>query len=159
MGIPRFYRWYFCPLFRLRNRYPQIRIDLTDNDRQVPVIDNLYLDFNGMVYRCLRDFECFLKNKFDPLSIEEIYRRVLKYMMKIMDKVNPRSTLYIAFDGVAPRAKINQSRDRRFRAAKEKQKFEALLTKLGLVDNENFQDNSISPGTKFLTDFCTYLKK
>ena len=117
-GYPKILPMVIYLWLRLRNRYPQIRIDLTDNDRQVPAIDNLYLDFNGMVYRCLRDFECFLKNKFDPLSIEEIYGRVVKYMMKILEKVNPRSTLYIAFDGVAPRAKINQSRDRRFRAAK-----------------------------------------
>ena len=117
-GYPKILPMVLSPSLRLRNRYPQIRIDLTDNDRQVPAIDNLYLDFNGMVYRCLRDFECFLKNKFDPLSIEEIYQRVVKYMMKILEKVNPRSTLYIAFDGVAPRAKINQSRERRFRAAK-----------------------------------------
>ena len=40
-------------IIRLRNRYPQIRMDLTDSNKQVPIIDNLYLDFNGIVYRCL----------------------------------------------------------------------------------------------------------
>lgn len=28
-------------------------MDLTDKNKQVPVIDNLYLDFNGIIYRCL----------------------------------------------------------------------------------------------------------
>jgi 5'-3' exonuclease len=54
MGIPRFYKWKFISNnFRLRNRYPQIRMDLGDPNKQVPIIDNLYLDFNGIVYRCL----------------------------------------------------------------------------------------------------------
>jgi 5'-3' exonuclease len=39
--------------YRLRTRYPQIRMDLTDSNKQIPIIDNLYLDFNGIVYRCI----------------------------------------------------------------------------------------------------------
>ena len=55
MGIPRFYRWYSQSwLFRLKNRYPQIRMDLKDTTKQLPLIDNLYLDFNGLIYRCIR---------------------------------------------------------------------------------------------------------
>lgn len=53
MGIPRFYKWYLSIYIRLRSRYPLIRMDLTDPNKQAPIIDNLYLDFNGIVYRCL----------------------------------------------------------------------------------------------------------
>jgi len=28
-------------------------MDLGDPNKQSPIIDNLYLDFNGIVYRCL----------------------------------------------------------------------------------------------------------
>jgi 5'-3' exonuclease len=28
-------------------------MDLTDPNKQTPAIDNLYLDFNGIVYQCL----------------------------------------------------------------------------------------------------------
>jgi 5'-3' exoribonuclease 1 len=94
----------------------------------------------------------------EPISIQEIYERVFVYMMLIVQRVNPQKLIFISFDGVAPRAKINQSRGRRFRAVKDREKFDQLLQKLNIKDIENFQLNSISPGTEFLTDLCKFLK-
>jgi hypothetical protein len=43
MGVPKFYRW-------LSERYPML--NHTCSAGNVPIIDNLYLDMNGVIHNC-----------------------------------------------------------------------------------------------------------
>ena len=82
------------------------------------VTDNLYLDINGIIYKCVKDegnlFKDFVKSK----QFNEIWELIMNALNEIMKLVNPRKVVFLALDGVPPRAKTNQSRSRRFLAAK-----------------------------------------
>lgn len=93
--------------------------------------------------------------------MEEIF----KYIDRIFAMIRPRRLLYLAIDGVAPRAKMNQQRSRRFRAAqeaREKQERACELRKELIERGEEdetdepegttagFDSNCITPGTPFM---------
>ena len=62
------------------------------------------------------------------------------------------SVLFLAVDGVAPRAKMNQQRSRRFRSAKESEEAEKKARQKGeeLPKEKKFDSNVITPGTGFM---------
>lgn len=89
-------------------------------------------------------------------------QEIFKYIDRIFAMVRPRRMLYLAIDGVAPRAKMNQQRSRRFRAAQEaREKAERGLKELEKMSRNdenietdetaaNFDSNCITPGTPFM---------
>ena len=48
-----------------------------------------------------------------------MYHNVMQYVDRVFNAVRPRRVLFLAIDGIAPRAKMNQQRVRRFRSAQE----------------------------------------
>lgn len=66
----------------------------------------------------------------------------------------------MAIDGVAPRAKLNQQRARRFRAAQDRIESMEKARREGTQFDEKgmFDSNCITPGTEFMEKVGKYLK-
>ncbi|OLN95304.1 5'-3' exoribonuclease 2 [Colletotrichum chlorophyti] len=181
MGIPAAFRW-------LSNKYPkiispvieeqpvkmedgsEIPVDTTGPNPNGEELDNLYLDMNGIVHPCSHP-----EDRPAPKDEEEMMLEVFKYTDRVVNMVRPRKLLLIAVDGVAPRAKMNQQRSRRFRSAQEaQQKEEDKQELLKLLKQQNggavsddtlesvtkkaFDSNSITPGTPFMDILASSLR-
>jgi len=94
-----------------------------------PVIDRLYIDMNGIIHGCSHNNQDDDASTLDGENVEEgpparteadVFRDICYYLDRIVrDIAQPKELLYLAIDGVAPRAKLNQQRARRYRSAKE----------------------------------------
>ena len=109
MGIPLYFK-------QLSEKYPTIIKNNIDNR------DNLFLDLNCAIHPCCKHIlENYNKTHKDSSNLLEkkMITEVLEYIKKLVLMVNPK-LLYIAIDGVAPCAKMNQQRLRRYKAILEK---------------------------------------
>ncbi len=120
--------------------------------------DNLYLDMNGIVHPCTHP-----EGKPAPETEEDMMAEVFAYTDRVVAMVRPRKLLVMAIDGVAPRAKMNQQRSRRFRSSQEakqkeedKQKaieeWEAMGKEVSdeYKNKKSWDQNAITPGTPFM---------
>ena len=69
--------------------------------------------------------------------------------------IQPKKVFFLAIDGCAPRAKMNQQRGRRFRSAKEAELSEKRAKDRGeeLPKEARFDSNCITPGTPYVSFF------
>lgn len=68
---------------------------------------------NGIVHGCCKIHECDGSDLM-TISNDEIYGHVENAIETLYRLAMPRKCLFLAFDGVAPRAKWNKQRQRRF---------------------------------------------
>lgn len=112
---------------------------------------------NGIIHICSHP------NDFDPhfrISEEKIFRDIFHYIEILFHMIQPQKLFFMAVDGVAPRAKMNQQRGRRFRSAKEAEVLEAKAKEKGevLPKEARFDSNCITPGTVFMARLNEQLK-
>lgn len=149
MGIPKFFRW-------MSDKYPGLLTTAKEN--QLPQIDNFYLDMNGIIHNCTHPCDGDVHFR---IREEDMFEDIFNYVNTLFSIIKPREYFFMAIDGVAPRAKMNQQRGRRFRSAKEAMdREEAALKKGDILPNEQrFDSNCITPGTQFMVRLHEAFKK
>ncbi|KAF5308626.1 hypothetical protein FQR65_LT18023 [Abscondita terminalis] len=140
MGVPAFFRW-------LTRKYPSVIVHCVEekavdvNGVRIPTnslepnpngveFDNLYLDMNGIIHPCTHP-----EDKPAPRNEDEMMVAIFEAIDRLFNIVRPRKLLYMAIDGVAPRATLPPEK------AKE----------------EHFDSNCITPGTPFMARLSTCL--
>lgn len=102
-------------------------------------IHHLYLDFNGVIHNSIYK----LKEKEKEINEKNILKQCCDDLKNIVDLINPKKSLYIAIDGVAPKAKMIQQRYRRYKSS---------------LENKEWDTNAITPGTEFMNKLSRKLK-
>ena len=141
-GIPKLFRW-------LVDLYPLVLESVGDglNNKAMPV-DNFYLDMNGIIHTCTHSNN----EKLIAANEKDMFLRIFAYTDRLYKLVDPKKLMFLAIDGVAPRAKMNQQRSRRFRSSKQREVLIADHIALNgkLPEEESFDSNCITPGTDFM---------
>eukprot|EP01065_Artemidia_motanka_P046737 TRINITY_DN7157_c0_g1_i1.p1 TRINITY_DN7157_c0_g1~~TRINITY_DN7157_c0_g1_i1.p1 ORF type:complete len:985 (+),score=306.96 TRINITY_DN7157_c0_g1_i1:57-3011(+) len=101
MGIPAFFGW-------LIHKYTRLCRARGAPDE----VDCIYVDFNGALHQGARE-----KGGGYRLDEAESIKEAIEYLEVLLAKVKPRRMIYVAIDGVAPRAKLRQQRSRRYTSA------------------------------------------
>ena len=124
MGILSYYR-------TLLKTHPKIVI----HDTSSVEIQHLYLDFNGFIHDSI--------HKLEEINEANILKQCCKDLTEIVNLIKPKKSLYIAIDGVAPKAKMMQQRYRRYKSS---------------LENKPWDTNAITPGTEFMKKLSRKLK-
>lgn len=112
---------------------------------------------NGIIHNCSHPNDADVSFR---ISEETIFKNIFHYIEILFRIIQPQKLFFMAVDGVAPRAKINQQRGRRFRSAKEAEVLEAKARAKGeaIPKEARFDSNCITPGTEFMAKLNEQLK-
>ena len=148
-------------LFRtLVKKYPGIIRPF--KDARAPV-DALYIDANSMLHPQSQTVLKKIRHMSSVPAPEELEAMIAtafcEYLRALCVDVDPKELLYVAVDGPAPRAKIHQQRQRRYKSSKVRQLSDQWYRELGLDSYVSvFDSNAITPGTSFMTTLTSMVK-
>ena len=139
MGIPSYYR-------TLVRTYPHLV------RRCAKPIDWLWMDYNCLIYHCLRrpDLRPYPGLAGQDAWERELIQAIVAYTQKVATLVKPTQGVYIGIDGVVPMAKMKQQRLRRFKSS-----WITANAVVNAVANAgpqaaSWDTNAITPGTAFM---------
>jgi len=159
MGIPS----YFVNLVKYHKQ-------IVKRIGSLPVVHNLYMDTNGLVYDAVRNLgsnKGMSNDDYESAIIELVCSKILEYIHLLQ----PKYSVFIAFDGVAPVAKLNQQRERRYKSwftsiVEQAINNTAIMNESRLNRDKNaksinnivhkaWNTSSITPGTQFMNKLNT----
>ena len=134
----------------------------------LPRIHNLYLDTNGLIYDAVRvvgSNRGMSDDEYEARLIQTVCEKINEYLAMF----RPSDKVLIAFDGVAPVAKLNQQRERRYKSWFTTVVEQTITRKNALLDPtvatvatgaaaKAWNTSAITPGTRFMTKLNTQMR-
>jgi 5'-3' exonuclease len=143
MGIPSYFSYI------IKNHAKLIK-KLSNNTIQV---NNLYLDCNSIIYDAVHniDFTKLIISDIDMI-INSVCGKIDEYIFQL----KPNNIVYIAFDGVAPVAKLEQQRSRRYKSLYQNNISKSIFKD---AKPDPWNTTAITPGTNFMRKLNESIRK
>ena len=144
MGIPSYFSY-------IIKNYSNIISNLSKLHNNNVIVDNLFMDCNSIIYDVFNSFnedeKGISNNTVENIIIERVIAKIEYYIVLL----NPSNTVFIAFDGVAPFAKMEQQRTRRYKSTYMSQYIDPILRNIPKIAQVgSWSTCSITPGTPFM---------
>ena len=134
MGIPSYFSYIVKNHIEIIKKYV----------KNLLKVDNLYLDCNSIVYDAVRNIDFA---KLTETANKAIIQSVIVKLEEYINTIAPSNAILIAFDGVAPVAKLEQQRTRRYKSWYQGEVSRSIFKKEGL---DAWNTTAITPGTVFM---------
>ena len=141
MGIPS----YFVHIVKT---YPTVIKEFIPNKIK---IDNFYIDSNSVIYDAIKSIAY---KKGDVTYESNVNKWICEKLLFYINLINPEKKVLIAFDGVAPVAKLDQQRNRRYNTWFVND----FLEKTENEKRELWDTTSITPGSNFMKTLSDSIK-
>lgn len=141
MGIPTYFSYIVKNYSNILRLYNQ----------KLFKVDNFYLDCNSIIYDSIKKIE--FTNDMD-INTRLILLKVCLQIEEYIRILKPSKLLFIAFDGIAPVAKLEQQRARRYKSVYQNECLKSILHQ----SSDLWSTTEITPGTKFMKQLNEYVK-
>jgi len=118
-------------------------------------INNLYLDCNSIIYDAVRNID-LTTIKLNDITHQMICKKVISKIEEYISVISPDNNIMIAFDGVAPIAKLEQQRTRRYKSWYQNEVSKAIFKN---AKPDAWNTTAITPGTLFMKELNETIKK
>jgi 5'-3' exonuclease len=134
MGIPSYFSYIVKNHANIIQKFNSTNIN----------INNLYLDCNSIIYDAVHNIDF---TKLVESDIDTIIKAVCFKIDEYISLLKPSDIIYIAFDGVAPVAKLEQQRSRRYKSLYQNNISRSIYKN---TTCDPWNTTAITPGTLFM---------
>jgi len=145
MGIPSYFSYIVKNHIHIIQKYIKNKMN----------INNLYLDCNSIIYDSVRNFD-LTTMKVNDITNKMISNKVISKIEEYISTISPTSNIIIAFDGVAPVAKLEQQRTRRYKSWYQNEVSKAIFKN---AKPDVWNTTAITPGTIFMKELNESISK